>query len=87
MQGNLYLHLSCIRIRSEHILGQSLCAQGSCERRAATFYELAGIPFPTPVYADPGSVVWVGAFNYGETPTAINTAGCEYNIIGHLVTH
>jgi hypothetical protein len=45
------------------------------------------VSFPAPVYADPGSVVYVGAFNYGETPTPTNTAGCEYNIIGHLVTH
>ena len=48
---------------------------------------LSHVSFPTPVYADPGSFVTVGAFNYGETPTATNTAGCDYNIIGHLVTH
>ena len=42
---------------------------------------------PTPVYADPGTSIYFGAFNYSETPTATKTAGCEYNIIGHLVTH
>lgn len=52
-----------------------------------SFAGLSHVSFPTPVYADPGTSVYVGAFNYGETPTTTNSAGCDYNIIGHLVTH
>jgi hypothetical protein len=42
---------------------------------------------PTPVYADPESNVYFASFNYLNPPSSTQTAGCDYNIIGHLVTH